>query len=329
MGATAIVLAAGMGKRMKSALPKVLHAVLGEPMLDLVLAALAEAGMSEPLVVVGHGAEEVRAHLGPRVRTALQAEQLGTGHAVKCALDQMPEQDGLVAVACGDTPLLSAEAFRALRECHEREGNAATVLTCVLEDPAQYGRIVRNAAGNVTGIIEFKDANAEQRNIREINSGTYFFDIRALRDAVGKLKSENAQKEYYLTDAVGIIASSGAKAGALAWPRFEDTLGVNSPAELAEAEEILGRRIQARHLAAGVRIESRSCVRIGPRAEIGAGTVLRGPLSIEGACRIGTRCELGPGMRIHDAAFPDGSRISPTEVFFGNSGGAWNAGAEK
>ena len=315
--ATAIVLAAGQGKRMKSALPKVLHPVLGEPMLDLVLVALEGAGLSNPVVVIGHGGSAVRAHLGDRARIAVQAEQLGTGHAVRMGLDSMREEDGLVAVACGDTPLLTAELFRALRAHHVSEGNAATILTCVLEDAGSYGRIVRRADGGVSGIVEYRDASPAERDIREINSGTYFFNIRELRAAVAEIGNSNAQGEYYLTDAIRIIAGRGGRVGALVWQDRAQTLGVNSPAELAEAEDLLNERVQRGLLASGVRIESRACVRTGPRAEVGGGTVLRGPLELLGATRIGAGCTVGPGLRLVDAIIPDNSRVDSREIIFG------------
>lgn len=316
--ATAIVLAAGQGKRMKSALPKVLHPVLGEPMLDLVLSALERAGLSNPIVVIGHGGDEVRAHLGNRARTAVQSEQLGTGHAVRMALDAMTEVEGVVAVACGDTPLLTAELFTALRDHHVREGNAATILSCRLDDPGAYGRIVRDSDGRVTGIVEFRDATPAERNIQEINSGTYFFNIRDLRAAIAGIGNTNAQGEYYLTDAISIVARGGGRVGALVWPDRADTLGVNSPAELAEAEELLNARIQRGHLAAGVRIESRACVRIGPRAAIGGGTVLRGPVEVLGGTQIGAGCVVGPGTRLVDAIIPNNSTVTSQEIIFGS-----------
>jgi len=313
---TAIVLAAGMGKRMKSNLPKVLHAVLGEPMLDHVLWALEGAGVTRPVVVVGHGAAEVRAHLGDRARTALQAEQLGTGHAVKCALESMGENDGTVVVACGDTPLLTPESFRALLDFHRAENNSATVLSCVLDNPAHYGRIIRNNSGGVTGIVEYRDASAAQRNIQEINSGTYCFELNVLRNAVNKIANSNDQKEYYLTDTIHILASEGHSVDALSWPHWVETTGVNSPVELAVAEDALSHRIHARHMAAGVVIESRATVRIGPLVVIGAGTRLLPGTIIEGRSRVGEGCRIGPNVRLVDVDLPSGAVVGPQEMRF-------------
>jgi bifunctional UDP-N-acetylglucosamine pyrophosphorylase/glucosamine-1-phosphate N-acetyltransferase len=313
---TAIVLAAGMGKRMKSNLPKVLHTVLGEPMLDHVLWALAGAGVTQPVVVVGHGAGEVRAHLGDRARTALQAEQLGTGHAVKCALEAMSETEGTVVVACGDTPLLTPESFRDLLAFHRNKNNSATVLSCVLDNPAHYGRIIRNNSGGVTGIVEFRDASAAQRNIQEINSGTYCFELNALRNAVNKIANTNDQKEYYLTDTIHILATEGHSVDALSWPHWVETTGVNSPVELAEAEDALSHRIHARHMVAGVVIESRATVRIGPLVEIGAGTRLLPGTIIEGRSRIGEGCRIGPNVRLVDVELPPGAVVGPQEMRF-------------
>ncbi len=194
---TVVVLAAGEGKRMKSSLPKVLHPLLGRSLVGHVLAAV-EGGLpgAEPVVVVGHGADQVRTHLAeiaPGARTVLQERQLGTGHAVRVALAEAGELTGTVVVLNGDIPLLGAETLGALVAGHEAAGAAATILTAELADPTGLGRIVRDATGAVRGVVEERDATAEQRAIREVNAGAYAFEAGALRDMLGKLSTDNDQ----------------------------------------------------------------------------------------------------------------------------------------
>lgn len=306
--ATVVVLAAGEGKRMKSETPKVLHPVLGEPMLGLVLSALEQAGTGRRILVLGHKADVVRAWVGTRAETVLQPQQLGTGHAVMMAVPHLPEApDSEVIVTCGDTPLVTPETFRALAERHRAEGNTATVLTAVLDDAKAYGRIVRAADGSVRGIVEFRDATPEQRAIREINSGIYCFAAGPLREALGSLKNNNAQGEYYLTDVLSWCVARGLRVGALVAESWSELVGVNSPEELAEAEELLARRVRRRHFANGVAIESPGTVRIGPFVEIGKGSRIRPGTILEGHCRIGEGCTVGPNVRAVNAALPAGS----------------------
>lgn len=239
---TPIVLAAGEGKRMKSPLPKVLHPAAGVPMIDRVLGALRQAGGRDPIVVVGHGAEAVRAHLGPSVRTAFQDRQLGTGHAVRVTESLRGAMAPVVVVACGDTPLLTPGLFAKLLAAHAAEGNAATVLSFVPASAGAYGRIVRGGAGEVLRIVEFKDATEAEKSISEVNSGIYAFSTDILFSALERLKNENAQGEYYLTDTLEIIRGDGGRVGATVAENPEDVLGVNTPEELAAATAILAKR---------------------------------------------------------------------------------------
>ena len=240
-----LVLAAGQGKRMNSPLPKVLHTAGGKPMLEHVLSALAGAGVTIPVVVVGHGADEVRTWIRDRASTALQSPQLGTGHAVMVAADQFSEFPGDLLITCGDTPLVSDKLFSRLISFHRGGGFSATILSAILDDPAAYGRIVRDALGAVEGIVEFRDASPEQRNIREINSGIYCFSWPELRAALGGLKNHNSQSEYYLTDAIALLRAAGKSVGALAAEDSREVLGVNTPEELAVADAILRERTAA------------------------------------------------------------------------------------
>jgi bifunctional UDP-N-acetylglucosamine pyrophosphorylase / glucosamine-1-phosphate N-acetyltransferase len=239
---TAIVLAAGEGKRMNSARAKVLHEVGGRPMIDRVLAMLEAAGIEAPVVVTGHLEEQVRSHLGEAARCVTQAERKGTGHAVMQAEPAMAGFEGTVVVACGDVPLLRAETLREALEVFESRAAAGVVLTTELEDPAGYGRIMRRGGDEVERIVEHKDASEAERAVREINSGTYCFRSSALFSALGEVKNDNAQGEYYLTDVVEILIRRGERVCAYKIADPAEAMGVNSPEELERAEAALRDR---------------------------------------------------------------------------------------
>jgi bifunctional UDP-N-acetylglucosamine pyrophosphorylase/glucosamine-1-phosphate N-acetyltransferase len=210
--AAVVVLAAGEGTRMKSAIPKVLHPVGGRTLVHHAVAAAAELEPAHLAVVVGHGRDQVVAHVAevaPKATTVVQEQQLGTGHAVQCALAELPDLDGTVVVTYGDVPLLTADVLRALLEAHAGQGNAVTMLTAHLADPTGYGRILRGDGDEVLGVVEQKDATDDQRAVREVNSGVYAFDAAALRDGLARLDTDNVQGELYLTDVVGPYTSNG------------------------------------------------------------------------------------------------------------------------
>ena len=212
---TAVILAAGKGTRMKSKLPKVLHKVGGHPMLEHVMDAAEAAGCRDNVVVIGHGAELVRELVGSRARIALQAEQLGTGHAVLQAADTLQDFTGTVMILCGDTPLLEAEELKKFYAEHVKSGAAATVMSAMMEDPFGYGRILRDANGDVAGIVEQKDASEEQKLIKEINTGNYCVEAPLLFEVLRTLGNNNAQGEYYLTDVLAKLRAMGKKVGGL------------------------------------------------------------------------------------------------------------------
>jgi bifunctional UDP-N-acetylglucosamine pyrophosphorylase/glucosamine-1-phosphate N-acetyltransferase len=303
----AVVLAAGEGKRMKSPKPKVLHGILGEPMLDLVLESLQTAGASQSVVVVGHGAAEVRRWLADRVPTAFQDRQLGTGHAARCGLSQLPEGDGYVVVTCGDVPLVTPASYRALVDACAASGTAAVILTFCPDDAAAYGRIVRDASGGVARIVEYKDASPDERALREVNSGIYCFRLGLLRSVIDRLTTNNAQGEYYLTDTIALLRADGHRIGAVVAPDWRECLGVNSPAELSQAEAVLQQRIFAGHIANGVRIENPATVRIGPRVRIGADSLIRLGSVLEGSTAIGDGCVVGPHSVLVNASLAPGT----------------------
>lgn len=240
----AVILAAGKGTRMKSELPKVIHEALGKPMVQYSIDAAMEAGAasSDICLVVGHKAEMVKNIVGDSVTYVTQEEQLGTGHAVKCASGFIGN-DGMTMVLCGDTPLITGKTLKKLVEVHVSEGNAITVLTAIAEDPTGYGRIIKDSWGKFVKIVEQKDATLEEQRVDEINSGMYIFDSRILSAALAELKNDNAQGEYYLTDTIEIVKSRGlGEVATMVIDDIDEIKGVNSPEQLAEAEDILRRR---------------------------------------------------------------------------------------
>lgn len=244
----AVILAAGKGTRMKSELPKVLHEVLGKPMVEYSIEAAKEAGAeaSDICLVVGHKAEMVKETVKDAVNYVLQEEQLGTGHAVKCAAEFIGNE-GLTMVLCGDTPLVTGKTLKKLVKVHMTEKNAVTVLTAVLDDPTGYGRIIKDNWGKFVKIVEQKDASLEEQRVDEINSGMYVFDSAVLSRVLSKLNNDNAQGEYYLTDTIEIIKSE--RLGEVATVIVEDAdeiKGVNSVEQLMEAEQILQKREKGR-----------------------------------------------------------------------------------
>lgn len=239
--AMAIVLAAGKGTRMKSELPKVLVPVAGRPMVRYVIDALRAAGVDRIVVVVGYRADLVRAELAdlPGIEFADQTEQLGTGHAVMMCREHLASHDGPVVVVAGDSPMLQADSVATLL-AEARSRHAACLLGTVRrDDPTGYGRIVRNAAGDFTGIVEEKDATPEQRAITEINVSTYVFDAKELLAALDQLRADNSQREYYITDCPAILLAAGKQVAALNVLKPREALSINSPEELAQVEQVM------------------------------------------------------------------------------------------
>ena len=303
----AVILAAGKGTRMKSNLPKVLHEVGGKPMLRHVTTAAQAAGAIRLVVVVGFGGEQVATVMGGEgLEYVTQAQQLGTGHAVMQAQTVLKEVRGTILLLCGDTPLLRTATLKSLCRAHHESGAAATVLTAEPADPQGYGRILRDAAGNVCGIVEQKDATPEQIRINEINTGIYCFEAGPLFAALDDLTCNNAQQEYYLTDVLAILAQSGQKVGAMTVADFEETLGINSRVQLAEAEAILRRRKLVELMESGVTVMDPASTFIDSDVAIGRDTVIYPFTWIEGKTVIGEECRIGPNTRIADSVIGNG-----------------------
>ena len=296
-----IILAAGKGTRMKSSHPKVLHQVCGKAMVRHVLDAAEAAGSKRNIIVVGFGADEVRAELGNAAEVVVQAEQLGTGHAVLQAEPLLRDARGTVMVLCGDTPLLTGALVKRLYEEHEKAGAKATVLTAVMPDATGYGRVIRTAAGDVEKIVEHKDATEEERAVQEVNSGIYCFEKEALFSALKNVGCDNAQGEYYLPDVLSILRERGEKIWAVAADDYEETLGVNSRLHLAQAEKILRRRKNIELMKSGVTLMDPDSTFVDSNVIVGRDTVIYPFTWLEGKTVVGEGCTLGPSSRFTDA----------------------------
>ena len=242
----AVILAAGKGTRMNSELPKVVHKCNGQPMVHYVIKAAKDAGAYDVCVIVGYKAKEVKASIYDVVEYAEQAEQLGTGHAVKCAKEFIGTE-GDTIVLCGDTPLITGETLNALVEMHRKQANGVTVLSAILDDATGYGRIIRDADNNFMKIVEQKDATEEEKQVKEVNSGMYIFNSEALSASLELLSSNNAAGEYYLTDTIALIKKIGLKVSAMpvTGDKVNEILGVNTVEQLHTAELIMkGRKEQ-------------------------------------------------------------------------------------
>ncbi len=318
----ALILAAGEGTRMKSALPKVAHALLGVPMVRYVVRAAHEAGVEGVIVVTGHGAETVEA-LVPTETCVRQEEQLGTGHAVMCAreaLESAGAAEGSLVVLSGDTPLIRPETIRSLIESREREGAAASVLVARMEDPSGYGRIVRAEDGSVIGIVEDKDLAPDRRGIDEVNTGTYCFDAGALLARLDRLNVENAQGEYYLTDMIGVLRAGGGRIAALTAESAEETMGVNTRVHLSEATRVMQRRVNERHMLGGVTMIAPDLVWISPEASIGRDVVIEPMTTVAGASVIEEGAHVGPDTRVVDSRVGPGARVDSSVVLSADIG---------
>ncbi|MFI0710632.1 bifunctional UDP-N-acetylglucosamine diphosphorylase/glucosamine-1-phosphate N-acetyltransferase GlmU [Streptomyces inhibens] len=318
--AAVVVLAAGEGTRMKSATPKVLHAICGRSLVGHVVAASRELDPENLIVVVGHAREQVQAHLSeadPAVRTVVQHEQKGTGHAVRTALDELTNSgvalDGTVIVVCGDTPLLTGETLEQLSATHAADGNAVTVLSAEVPDSTGYGRIVREAGtGAVTAIVEHKDASDSQRAIREINSGVFAFDARLLVDALGKVRTDNSQGEEYLTDVLGIVREAGHRVGAAVAADHREILGINNRVQLAEARRLLNERLLERAMLAGVTIVDPASTWLDVSVSFEQDATVHPGTQLLGSTHIGTGAEVGPHSRLADTSVGAGAVASFT-----------------
>ncbi|RIV39389.1 bifunctional UDP-N-acetylglucosamine diphosphorylase/glucosamine-1-phosphate N-acetyltransferase GlmU [Micromonospora radicis] len=309
---TVVVLAAGEGKRMKSSLPKVLHPLLGRTLLGHVLSAAEPLAAQRTMVVVGHGADQVRAQLAevaPEAVAVHQAEQLGTGHAVRIALEAAPEATGTVVVLNGDVPLLRPETVTALVAAHEGERAAATVLAAEVPDPTGLGRIVRDAAGRLEQIVEQRDATPAQLAVREINAGIYAFDLGRLRDVLGKLSTDNDQGEEYLTDVFGLLVSAGEPVAVHLAADHTETLGCNDRVELAALRRMLRDRVNAGWMRAGVSLLDPETTWIDVTVALDRDAVVDQNTQLCGGSVVGSGALVGPDVTLVDTVVGAGATV--------------------
>lgn len=308
-----VILAAGKGTRMKSKLPKVLHKAGGKTMLQHVIDAAKAAGAKRNIVVTGFGGEMVREAIGDQAEFVTQTEQLGTGHAVLQTKELLKDETGTVMVLCGDTPLLTGALLKKLYDEHVAAEAKATVLTAIMPDATGYGRIIRSADGSVEKIVEHKDATAEEREVREVNSGIYCFAAKDLFEALSHVTNDNAQGEYYLPDVLEILKKKGEKIWAVAADDYEDTLGINSRLQLAGAEKILRRRKNEELMSEGVTIMDPATTYIDDDVKVGRDTVIYPMTWLEHSTVIGEECEIGPNVRFQDVKC--GNRVTGQFIY--------------
>ena len=315
---TAVIMAAGKGTRMKSNHAKPYFKVAGVPMIKQVCNTARAAGADNIVVIVGHKKEEIIEIMGDTVSFAEQTRMLGTGDAVMSAESLIPDE-GDVVILSGDAPLIREESITEALDIHSGSGNSATVFTAILQDGGRYGRILRDENGSVLGIVEYKDADEKQREIREINGGMYVFNAKELKAALKKIDNNNAQGEYYLTDTLGILKNEGKKIGAYVLKDADEILGVNDKFELSKVDKILRMRINEAHARAGVYFQNIENTFISPEvkidadAEIYTGTILEGKTHIETGCKIGPNSHITNSL-IHENAVADNAVILDSEI---------------
>ncbi len=295
-----IIMAAGKGTRMKTEKAKCVHKIYGKEMVKRVAETARAAGVNEIITVVGHKREQVEEVLGDTVKYAYQDELLGTGDTVKRALPYLKERKGKVVVLNGDVPIMRPSTLRNLIDKSIKDKEFATILTAIYENPTGYGRIIRDIGGNIKAIVEEKDANEEEKFINEINAGIYCFDIEELILALEKLKPNNAQGEYYLTDVVRIMNEKGLKTGAVIVEDNTEILGVNDRVQLELVTQVLKLRINTELMENGVTIEDMNSTYVYDDVEIGTDTVIHPNTTIKSGVKIGKNCEIGPNAYIRE-----------------------------
>jgi bifunctional UDP-N-acetylglucosamine pyrophosphorylase/glucosamine-1-phosphate N-acetyltransferase len=323
---TSIILAAGQGTRMKSKLPKVLHPLLGRPMLRYIVDAANQAGAGWTIVVVGFEGQQVIDTLGPKLEYVWQKEQKGTGHAVMMARDILSALTGDLIILYGDTPLLRAETIKDLVEAKRTQQAVAAVLTTEVKNATGFGRIIRNQNGNITAIVEDKDANPGQKAIKEVNTGVYCFDIPHLLQALSEITPRNAQGEYYLTDVIKILVQKGLKVTGWVTDAAEEVMGPNDRIQLANTENFLKQAINHRWMSGGVTIEDPLFTYIGPDVQIGRDTTILPGTFLMGKTIIGEGCTIGPHTRIVDSVIGEQTVVQFSQIIEAHLGPGNNVG---
>ncbi|HSD84680.1 MAG TPA: NTP transferase domain-containing protein, partial [Anaerolineae bacterium] len=301
-----VILAAGQGTRMKSEQPKVLHRIAGKPLVQYAIEAAYSIGSRQPLVVIGHGAEQVQRTIGDRADTVLQAPQRGTGHALLQARSKLDPAAETVLVLYGDTPFLSAETIQRLLDTHRATGAVLSLVTFTPDDPALYGRIVRDASGRLLDIVEYKEATLEQRAMREVNSGIFCYQTQWLLTHLDQLQPRAGHGEYYLTDLVNIAAREQARTATCSCDEAE-VLGINDRAQLAAAERLMREKINTRLMLSGVTLIDPATTYVEASVTIGPDTVIYPGTHIRGTTTIGRECAIGPNTIVEDSQI--GNRV--------------------
>lgn len=305
---TAVILAAGQGTRMRSKTPKVLHNLLGRPLACYSIDAALEATGSKPVLIIGHGQDEVRQQLGDQVDYIVQEPQLGTGHAVLQAKASLTGRSDLVLVTYADMPLVTPQSLRRLVEAQQSFAGPVTMLTVIADDPRGFGRVVRTEDGHIMSVVEEAQATPEQLEIRELNSGVYCFNANWLWEALEKIRL-SPKGEYYLTDLIGIATGEGQPVQAFIAEDNDEVVGINTRVHLAEAETVLRRRINRAWMLAGVSISDPETTYIEPGVQIGQDTVVLPNTHLRGSTVVGEHCELGPNTIINDTKIGDNCKV--------------------
>jgi bifunctional UDP-N-acetylglucosamine pyrophosphorylase / glucosamine-1-phosphate N-acetyltransferase len=315
--AAVVVLAAGEGKRMKSQLAKVLHVICGRSLLGHVLVAAEPLAAQRTVVVIGHQRDQLAAHLaeiGSDATTVIQNEQRGTGHAVRLALESLPDLTaGTVVVVPGDVPLLTAETLAKLLARHTETSAAATVLTAEVPDPTGYGRVVRDSDGQVTAIVEERDADDLTRQIAEVNTSVYAFEIDKLRSALARVTTDNAQGEEYLTDAIGLLVADGEVVASVSAPSYVETLGVNDRVQLAQVRRAMRDRIVEHWMREGVTITDPQTTWMGVRVTLEADCVIHQNTQLHGATHIESMATVGPDCTLTNTRVREGASVTKSQ----------------
>lgn len=314
-----IILAAGEGSRMKSDLPKCSHKVCGKALINHIVDAATEAGVEKNVVVVGHGADKVKGIVENQERVEFVQQPVGegapygTGFAVKQGIDHVEDGD-TVLILCGDTPLIKSETIEEFTKYHMDGKYSVTVLTSKLEDPTDYGRIIRDESGEVTGIVEQKEATPEQLEIDEVNSGIYCFEGSTLKSVLGKIDNNNAKGEYYITDAIHIVRAEGGAVGGYIASDSGEIQGINSKKQLAEAEEVMRNRVNEKLMAEGAIMVDPKSTYVGVDVKVGRDTVIYPGAILEGKTEIGRDSVIGHGCRIVDSKIGDCVEVQSSTI---------------
>ncbi len=308
MKVASVILAAGQGTRMRSKLPKVLHRLAGKPLVQYSIQAATEATGSKPILVIGHGAEQIQDSVGNAALYTVQSPQLGTGHAVQQAEALLRDQVELVLVCLADMPLISSATLKRIISVQEAHSGPVSMATICLDDPHGFGRVMRDSSGKVTGIVEEAQATEEQLAIRELNVSLYCFRADWLWQALQRVPL-SPKGEYYLTDVIGLAVTDGLTVQAVQLENSDEAIGINTRVHLAEAELLLRQRINRSWMLAGVTIIDPTTTYIEPEVRIGQDTVIWPNTYLRGNTSIGSGCELGPDTVVQDSQMGDGCKI--------------------